>query len=225
MDRLDAVIFDFDGLILDTETPEYEAWSELYREHGVELTVGLWGQAVGAGWGEFDAHAYLERCLGRRLDRARLRERYEARKTELIAAQTIRPGVRERLAEARALGLGIGLASSSPRHWVAMHLERLGLLKAFDTLCTADDVARVKPAPELYLLAAERLGTRPARCLALEDSPNGARAAKAAGCFCVVVPNALTRQLPFDAGDLTLATLAEMDLAQIEARLPASPHE
>lgn len=219
MQRIDAVVFDFDGLILDTELPEYEAWREVYRAHGADLAIEVWGRCVGGGWGIFDPHQHLEECLGRRLDRNALRPGREKRKMELIEAESVRPGVVEKLAEAKAAGLRVGLASSSPRHWIETHLGRLGLLDRFDTLCTADDVVRVKPDPELYLLAARRLNARPERCLAFEDSPNGARAAKAAGLYCVAVPNFVTRQLQFEAVDLTLDSLADMRLAAIEAHL------
>ena len=110
------------------------------------------------------------------------------------------------------------MASSSTGEWVAGHLGRLGLLDHFDAICTREDVAKVKPDPELYRLAVARLGAEPGEAMALEDSPNGITSAKAAGLFCVAVPNALTGQMELGHADMQVATLAELSLADIAAR-------
>ena len=122
--------------------------------------------------------------------------------------QPLLPGVADRLAEARTIGLKTAVASSSEAAWVRPWLERHDLLDAFDAVCTRDDVTAVKPAPDLFLLAARRLGVPPEACLVFEDSPNGLRAARAAGMWAIAVPNGLTQPLEFPPHDLALESLA-----------------
>lgn len=218
---IDAVVFDFDGLILDTEGPEFQSWQEIYRAYGRELPLATYAVAIGT-LNAFDPISELERQLGVPLDREAIRQERRRRNRELLAREPIRPGVKTYLDDARRLGIKLGVASSSPREWVAGHLERLGLIDAFGCVKSADDVARVKPEPELYFSALGALNADPARAIALEDSPNGILAAKRAGMFCVAVPNQLTRQLPLDRADLRLDSLAELPLAGLIARLPVA---
>jgi HAD superfamily hydrolase (TIGR01509 family) len=217
-----ALVFDFDGLIVDTETPDYVAWQEIYADHGCALPADTWALNVGSGH-LFDPHTHLERLLGRPLDRGTLRRRASDRFHQVLGALAPLPGVTDHLDAAAALGLRVGLASSSSRAWVAGHLEQLGLLGRFAALCTADDVARTKPDPELYLLALARLGVEPGQALALEDSPNGVRAARAAGMRCVAVPNPVTRLMDLSHADLVLPSLAELPLPALLARFAAEP--
>ncbi len=213
-----AVVLDFDGLILDTETPVFEAWRAAFREHGQELSLDDWQHSLGTNGG-FDPMARLLDLTGGAVDReAVLREVQEANR-RACDAQPLLPGVETLLAEAQGLGLGRAVASSSSRAWVLGWLARHGIGERFQVVCGRDDVAQVKPAPDLFLLAAERLGIAPAACLVFEDSPNGMRAARAAGMRCVAVPNALTRQLSLPDPDLVVGSLAERSLAAILAEL------
>lgn len=214
-----ALIFDFDGLILDTETPEYQVWQAVYREHGLELTLAVWaGWLGGDGDSVYNPYDDLERRLGHPLDREALRQRALQSSLALVAAQPVLPGVESYLAEAKRLGgLGLAIASSSPRDWVDGHLSRLGLLAHFDAIKTAEDVERTKPDPALFLAALDALGARPEEAIVLEDSPNGVLAAKRAGIFCVAVPNPLTRQLALDHADLRLDSLADLPLETLLA--------
>jgi len=214
-----AFLFDFDGLILDTEVPSRAGWQWLYREHGHELPPEKWALVVGtlAAW---DPMAHLERLVGAPLDRDVLNERRYAHELSLIEAETLRPGVAEYLAAARRLDLKRAIVSSSSRPWIDLHLRRLEETVGWDLILAADhDPARAKPAPTLYLEALEALGVAAAEAVAFEDSPNGIRAAKAAGIFCVGVPNGVTRELGLDEADLVLDSLADLSPDELLARL------
>jgi HAD superfamily hydrolase (TIGR01509 family) len=209
-----AVIFDFDGLILDTEVPEFQAWAEIYQDYGLSLALADWAVNVGT-VNTFDPHADLSARLGRPLDREEIRRRRRLRRGALLAEQPVRPGVRDYLDAAAARGLKVAVASSSPRARVIGHLDRLGLLNRFVCIRGAEDVPRVKPDPALYQSALAALDVPSTAALALEDSPNGVLAAKRAGLFCVAVPNPLTVRLDLSQADLRVASLADLPLDRL----------
>lgn len=199
--------------------PAYRCWQEVWADHGVELPLALWVPCLGT-TDALDPFAELEARLGRAVDRAAVDAWRHARFAELLAEQGLLPGVADYVEAARARGLKLAVASSSSRDWVRGHLGRLGLLDAFHAIRTSDDVARVKPAPDLYLAVLEALAVGPARALVLEDSPNGVLAARRAGITRVVaVPNQLTRGLPLEAADLVVPSLAEVPLETLLGRL------
>ncbi len=210
--RFRAIVFDLDGTLIDTETPWYRAARELYSQHGATLRYEDWARGIGTATEVFDPLAHLEALGGRPLDRPALAHAYRSRVEGMLAGEPLRPGIPELLAEATRRGVRLGLASSSNRAWVTARLQPFGLLPRFETVCTRDDVARVKPDPALYLLAAERLEVTPSETLAIEDSPHGATAARRAGMACVAVPNPTTGPLAFPAGVVRLETLAGVDL-------------
>lgn len=214
---LAAVIFDFDGTILDTETPAFEAWREAYARRGAVLDLELWRGAIGS-HGAFDPCAHLAELTGRPVDPDEIRAEVRPRARELNDRELL-PGVEARLDEARELGLALAVASSSSSAWVETWLEDLGLDGRFACVCGRDHVERVKPAPDLFLLAARRLGAEPAACLVFEDSPNGVLAARSAGMRCVAVPNAMTRESEFPGAELVLESMADMDLGEMLGRL------
>ena len=211
-----ALIFDFDGLILDTEMPDYISWQEVYREHGVELPLEKWLSIVGGNAAsDFDPYDHLEELTGSSVDRDAIWIKRRQRDLEHLEKQPILPGVEAYLADAKELGLGLGIASSSPESWVAGHLTRLGLLENFDVICTADDVEKTKPDPALFLLAAARLAVETGEAIVFEDSPNGVLAANRAGIFAVAVPNPLTAQSSFEHADMQLKSLADLPLKEL----------
>lgn len=193
-DDLKAIVFDFDGTILDTETTEFGRWQELYRVHGRELALSDWQRGIGT-WGAFDPWAGLPEQV--QAEREKVHAELQGRIISAIQGQDLRPGVLEVFQHIKDAGLRLALASSSDRAWITRWLSQHSLLDTFEVLATRDDVARVKPDPELYLLAARRLGLNPQQCLAVEDSLNGATAAVAAGMHLVVVPNEITASQPF----------------------------
>ncbi|WP_019009058.1 HAD-IA family hydrolase [Deinococcus aquatilis] len=189
-----ALIFDFDGTILDTESREFWHWQELYRTHGRELALTDWQSGIGT-WDAFDPWAGLPDTV--QADREQVHAELHGRILADIQEQDVRPGVRAVLEAVQPAGFRLALATSSDRAWVTRWLEHHNMLHLFEVMATRDDVARVKPDPELYLLAVERLGLRPEECIAVEDSLNGATAAVAAGTRVLVVPNDVTRTQPF----------------------------
>jgi putative hydrolase of the HAD superfamily len=211
---LRALIFDFDGLIVDSETPGYRAWSEAYAAHGCSLPFDKYSTCIGTIDG-FDLHGYLEQQTGRAIDPGALEATCNARWGELVSLEPARPGVAGLIGSAKQRGLKLGIASSSTAGWVGENLTRLGLADEFDVICTRELVAAVKPDPSLYLLALERLGVAPDEVIAFEDSPHGILAAKRAGIFCIAVPNALTRNLPLDMADRRLGSLEEFNLDDV----------
>jgi HAD superfamily hydrolase (TIGR01509 family) len=216
-----ALVFDFDGLILETETPIFISWQELYQQYGHTLSLEVWLQNVGTADETFDPIADLEQKIGRRLHPEDDLERRQLRELDLIEGEPPLPGVVEYLERARQLGLKIGLASSSSCKWVTGHLQRLGLIDYFDVIVAREDVARTKPDPELYRTAVEWLGVLPEQAVAFEDSLHGIQAARQAGLFTVAVPNEITRRLPLDNADLQLFSLADMPLERLLEKLEA----
>jgi HAD superfamily hydrolase (TIGR01509 family) len=207
-----ALVFDFDGLMVDTESPAFQAWQELYREYNHELPLTRWAEVLGGSGSEWDPIAYLAELTGQKLDPDELRARRWQRKHDLSVDLPLLIGVQDMIDAAKRRRLRIAVASSSGRAWVRGHLDRLSVGQHFDAIVTADDVEHVKPDPALYLTAVRRLGVAPHEAIALEDSPNGVLAAKRAGLFAIAIPNALTGQLPLDHADLRLASLADMPL-------------
>lgn len=211
-----AIVFDFDGLILDTETPDYEAWREIYREYGQELPIATWGQIVGGNsTTSFEPLPHLEKLTGRDLADLDLTARADRQRLARIHASAPLPGVLDTLHAARRQGLKLGIASSSPHAWVDGHLRRLGLFDQFKAVICREDASAPKPDPALFLAVLQALHIAPAEAIALEDSPNGVAAARRAGIFVVAVPNPLTAQLSIVGENLRLASLAELPLASL----------
>jgi len=214
-----SLIMDFDGLIVDTEAPAFQAWVDVYRAHGLNLPFSAWAARIGGSIDMPDSWDQFEADLGRPVDRDTLRPAKQKREAELIEAQPILPGVTTYIADAKRLGLKLGMASSSTRQWVTGHLSRLGLVEHFECIKCSDDVERTKPDPEVYRATLDALGVAPHEAIVLEDSANGVRAAKLAGIFCVVIPNMLTRRLQLDHADLRMDSLEDLPLEELVRRV------
>jgi HAD superfamily hydrolase (TIGR01509 family) len=218
-----ALLFDFDGLLIETEGPAFRAWQEIYREHGAELSLDRWVVCVGT-IDRFDPFEDLEALTGRRVDRQAIALRRLGRKRQLLAKADLRPGVRGYLEEARRLGLKVGIVSSSPGRWIMELLSARSLDQGWDCMLSADgDPSVAKPSPHLYLAALEALGAGADEAVAFEDSPNGIRAAKAAGLYCVAVPNEITASLDLSEADLVVSSLEDMPLSELLRSTPFSP--
>jgi len=213
-----GLIFDFDGLILDTETPEYQALSAAYAEHGQHLPVTLYGSVVGAQYGQrFDPVVHLSSLTGAPIESKTFWERVDKQRMDIIERSQPLPGVEIYLETAKRRGLKLAVASSSPHSWVDGHLQRLGLFHYFDIVQCKDDVRQVKPAPDLFLAALGALQLRAEEALVFEDSLNGVLAAQAAGIHVVAVPNPVTVHLDIRGESLRLVSLAEMPLQALLA--------
>ena len=210
-----AILLDFDGLILDTETPLYTSWQEVCDVHCVPMDHTWWANLLTAKADPPEAYDLLEQRSSLPFDREQVRTARYARELQLIEEQALLPGVAELISQARKLALCIGIASNSERAWVTGHLSRLGLLESIDQIRCRDDVLHPKPCPDPYLAVLEALGVLPGQAIAFEDSPAGVAAAKAAGVFCVAVPNTVTRGIAFPGVDLVVSSLAEVSLERL----------
>lgn len=207
-----AVVFDFDGLLMDTETTLVESWRSEWRWHGLELDVED-GFFPGHGGDTLEMHYdALAAAVGPGYDREKSHARRIAHRDELHRTLDFLPGIRDWLREARELGLRIAIASSSARPWVIGHLERVGAVDLFDLVVTGDEVSVHKPDPEIYLLALSRLGLPGDAAVAVEDTAHGVAAAAAAGMATIAIPNPFVKPAAVAAADLVLTSAAQLHL-------------
>jgi HAD superfamily hydrolase (TIGR01509 family) len=209
---LQGILFDFDGLILDTETPIFQVWKKKFKEYGLELLLEEWAQILGKSKEELGPIEGLLKEIPDPEKKKQILDEVSQEEQSLVKKQLPLPGAAEIIKRAHREGLKLGIVSSSDQDWVHSHLDRLKLLEYFDHTSCADEVKEAKPDPSLYHLGLEKMGVDPDRVVVLEDSPNGVLAAKRAGLYCIAVPNQLTSQLPFygDGGpDRVLYTLED----------------
>jgi len=215
---LAAVIFDFDGVIFDSETPEYESHKRLYAEYGVPLTVDEWCDAIGTWTADHDDRRYEALCA--RTTRPPAREVYHQRRHDIF--EQLRPdapmtGILDLLSALGRERIATAVASTAPARWVRSAIPRLRLESHFQAIVTGDDVARRKPAPDVYLEAVRRLGIDPGDAVAIEDSAPGVAAARAAGLRVVAIPHWLTATHDLAAADLRVTHAGELTVARLQA--------
>lgn len=208
-----AVIFDFDGLILDTETAWYDAYRETLSLYNFELPLEQFVKCIGSD--DTVLFKYLKEQLGESCNLEEIEAKAKSIHKVKMKTPQVREGVKDYLEEARKLGYKIALASSSTKEWVTNYLNELGLLHYFDLIISRDDVDKVKPAPDLYLKAIEALNINSTEAVAFEDSLNGLQSALTAGLKCVIVPNPVTEALPFENHHLRLKSMAEKSLTHV----------
>lgn len=218
-----VLLFDFDGIVIDTESAAFRAWEEMYEEHGQTLLLDDWSGCLGT-VGGFDPLGRLQELTGPLEDPAALDQRRWERKLELLENEMLRPGIDAFLERARELQLLVAIVSSDTDEWISMNLSRVGRTEGWALIhCANGDVNRAKPLPCLYEEALAHLGAAPDEAIAFEDSPNGIRAAKAAGLYCVVVPNPITRSLDLTGGDLYLDSFEDTSLDDVIATAKRIP--
>ena len=199
---------------MDTETPHYLSWKEIFHQYNVDLDLSAWAPLTGSDE-VFDVHQHLEAQTNLKLDPNILRKRQRRRYLSMVADNQIMLGVIDYVLDATKKGLRLGIASSSDRNWVNSHLIERDLIQYFMTVKSKDDVRNVKPEPDLFLAAVDALGVHPKEAIAIEDSANGVTAAKRAGLYTIAVPNPVTKRLMLDHANLKVDSLATMSLTQL----------
>lgn len=205
-----AVLFDFDGILVDTEWAIYQAWLDTFRSHGQDLPLSLYTRCIGSDFDAWSPKTYLEDLTQLGFDWLEMdAERQVAIRSALEKEGTIE-GVMDLLVEIGESGIPAAVVSSSSHNWVDGWLEKLDMGRYFMEVVCKGDAARIKPAPDLYLEAANRLGVPPGECLVIEDSLNGLVAAHAAAMKVWIVPNRVTAALDFRQADKVLADFREL---------------
>lgn len=212
---MQAVVFDFDGLIADTEGPEFDAWTQEYARHGLVLELSEWAKSVGT----FGPHAWSPdrhlAALAPEIDIQEAKARQHDAFLGLLESLQPMPGLAELLDGLKQQGITCAIASSSQAEWVLGHLDKIGLAGAFGPVVTRGPGLPAKPEPHLYQEACRQAGAPPHACVAIEDSVNGLVAAKRAGMAAVAVPNQVTAGLDFSGADLVVSSLAELSPSRL----------
>ncbi len=213
----DAIIFDHDGTLIDTESPDFEACQIMCREQNINLPLEYWAEKV---VGYMDGYSLLYQELIQPNNNGFTEEQMWQRLRELwpitLKNSTLMPGVETLLPKLRKEGYTMGVATAADRAWANCWMSRFNLLPYFEVIAAGDDVANNKPAPDVYLHAAAQLGVKPQRCLAFEDSVAGTQAAKAARMTVVAVPSHVTKSLKFDQADTIINGLNQVTVAWVE---------
>jgi len=213
-----GIIFDFDGLIIDSESAVFQTWQKLYSSYGLELKMEDWADIIGRSDQDRDPMVALAHTAGKRFKEDEARKKFNKILAEEMEKTEVIPGVREVIAEAVTAGLKLGIASSSSRRWVEEHLQRNQLREYFNVIVCSDDVETAKPNPKIYMLAVQELALNHRQVVVFEDSPIGVLAAKRANLFCIAVPNQMTKSLSFELDghrpDMKMNTLTEFHLGR-----------
>jgi HAD superfamily hydrolase (TIGR01509 family) len=209
---INTIIFDFDGIIIDTESTEYESWREIFIEYNLHLDFDIWADLIGRPRGSVNMYDYLEQQCGYSIDKEKINSRRLARNRELNNKLELLPGINDYMTEAKNGHMNLAVVSSSDRNWVLEHLSRLKIMEEFDLIVCEEDTKLHKPNPEPYLYLLNKLEIKPANAIAIEDSPNGVKAAISAGVFCVAIPNEITKRLDLSMADLQIESLSQISL-------------
>lgn len=206
-----AVIFDFDGLIIDTESVWFEVFHDIAKQDfQIELNIRDFALAVGTSTDPY--YELIEKQLGYSIDRLAFGQKAYKEFQNRVASIQPRDGVKEYISYASNNGFKIGLATSSSYQWVLGYLEKFELVSYFDTILTSDMVGTKKPDPKVYLEALKALEALPKEAIAFEDSLNGLKAAVSAGIATVLVPNGLTKYTDFPSDSIKITSMADIEL-------------
>lgn len=211
---IEALIFDFDGTILDTETPEYEAWVSVYTQYDSDFPLAKYLNSVGGGE-FFDFGEYLKQQSGKKVITEGIKKEHALIFKDLLLKENLMPGVLNLIYKARKKGIKIAIASNSNKSWVNSHTERLGIKKYFDCIKCSDDVQRIKPYPDLFLSVLQELQVSNKKSVVLEDSQNGIDSALAAHIPCIAIPNKLTKNIELNNYTLKINSLEEVNIEKL----------
>lgn len=212
-------IFDFDGLILDTEGIHCKAWQEEFHHFDQPFPFEDWLKTIGTDYSLYDPGKHLSVISGAKISPGQAEENVLARCAEMLETAPLLPGVETFIQKASAYKIPMAIATSSSRKWVSGHLQKYGLLQYFRQIISSDNVTKVKPDPEVYQKAVQALGIDPTQGLAFEDSMNGIKSAKSAGLSCYAIPNFVTSHLDLSLADCIYSSFDELDPAQLIAAL------
>jgi len=216
--KIRGLIFDFDGLILDTETPDLNAWLDVYKKYKQAFDFNSYARSIGSIYDYKKPAEYLAQVVDN-VSLEQVLDEWVVLEKKNLERQVLSPGVKEILKDARKLDLRISIASSAMQNWVVSHLNKHQIRDYFNTINTVDMVRYPKPDPALYHLALESINLNPDEVIAFEDSPNGIKAAKAAGIYCIAIPNQTTIHLNLNAADKVFYSLSEIKLADLIEQL------
>jgi putative hydrolase of the HAD superfamily len=205
-----AVLFDFDGILVDTEWAIYQAWLRTFRAHGQDLPLSLYTRCIGSDFDAWSPKAHLEDLTQLGFDWVKMDEKRQVEIRAELSEEGPIEGVVDLLSAISESGIRQAVVSSSSHFWVDGWLEKLGLRGFFADVICKGDAPRIKPAPDLYLAAAERLSVKPECCLVIEDSLNGLLSAKEAGMQAWIVPNRVTAGLDFSKADKVVENFREL---------------
>lgn len=210
-----AIIFDFDGLIIDTEVVGLQIWQREFDKVGLTFDMAGYQNLIGAHHviGGYRPHDQLAAHLNNGVSGRELRLAMDLEARETIDKEGAMPGVLQVLDEAARRGYLLAVGSSSDQPWVHGHLKRLGLFNRFNTIVTADDVQNAKPEPDIFLKVLENLSVEPHNAIVLEDSNNGVVAAHRAGIRAIAVPNEVTLGQDFSLATAVVPSLEELNLS------------
>lgn len=211
-----GIIFDFDGVLVDTEWAIYQSWVHLYAREGQEISIATYAPCLGAGYSHWDPAAHLEKLTGKSYDWDKETPARQAMLEADLERMGLMDGALELLDWCAEQGIGITVASSSSRRWVQGWLEKLGIYSRFAGVFTRTDGYAVKPNPALFEAAQQCMELQKEDCLIIEDSENGTIAARNAAIPCVAIPNRMTENSDFSRAAYCCASLREL-LAQLKA--------
>lgn len=217
----EALIFDLDGTIVDTETPEFEAIRAVWTDHGLAYTVVQFERVIGTAAGAHHWIDELDQALGARVDRDLARATHRSVHRRMTAELQPRDGIVALIEEAALAGVPMAVASNSPRWWVQARVEAAGLTPHFASIVSVDDSSAPKPDPAPFREACAALGADPARSVAFEDSATGVRSARAAGLYVVACAGPLTLGHDLSGADRVISSHAEITLAELGRALPS----
>lgn len=210
MKNIKGLIFDFDGVIVDTEWAIYQSWVRLFARENQEISIATYAPCLGAGYDHWDPAKHLEQLSAKKFDWSIETPARQAEIEDELLGMGIMQGTLELLDYCDATGIKMTVASSSSRRWVGGWLERLGILERFESTFCRTDGYPVKPNPALFLAAQQALNLPKNQCLIIEDSENGSIAAEAAGIPCVAIPNRMTESSNFSRAHYRLNSLTEL---------------
>lgn len=210
-----AVVFDFDGVIIDTEQARYDAWQKIYSSYGCFLPLDIWVQSIGKAQYAIHPYDYLQKNTGIQIDPAEIHALHKRLEVEITDKMPLLPGVKDRIDEAKELGMALAVVSSSSRAWVGGHLKRRGLLDNFKILICREDTEHHKPSPVPYLKAVNILGCGAAQAFAIEDSPTGIEAAVSAGLYCIGVGCSMTCDMDLSRANIIVKSLEEISFSNL----------